>query len=120
MISKIEAELRVTRGAAYLDELRPGWYNKINVETLTIHDCRECVVGQLTGHWRPSALALDHRSTTEYGFNLCEPDFAEFTKNGGTMSQWYQPLQDAWITAIVARKSKELSDIEQDELVVCY
>lgn len=120
MISKIEAEIRVARGATYLDEVRPGWYNAIDVQTLTIHDCNECVITQLTGNWRPSELALDYRSVNEYGFNLCDPGYTDFVLRGGTMSQWYQPLQDACITAIAARKSKEPAEIEEDELVVCY
>ncbi|TYB69657.1 hypothetical protein FXF51_05715 [Nonomuraea sp. PA05] len=38
---------RVARGAALLDEKRPGWWQRIHLDTLNINDCGECVIGQL-------------------------------------------------------------------------
>jgi hypothetical protein len=36
----------VARGMALLDEKRPGWIDRIDLDTLVMHDPRHCVVGQ--------------------------------------------------------------------------
>lgn len=41
------AEVRVARGAAWLDEKYPGWYSKIDLSVLDISDCYQCVLGQV-------------------------------------------------------------------------
>jgi hypothetical protein len=38
---------RVTAGAALLDEKMPGWYKKIDLDSLELSDERHCVLGQL-------------------------------------------------------------------------
>ncbi len=40
---------RVARGAALLDEKRPGWDARIDLAGLDLEDCELCVVGQLFG-----------------------------------------------------------------------
>lgn len=67
----------VIRGAAFLDERRPGWRDQINLDTLDLGMCTTCVLGQLAGgnetDW---ATVLDSFSIEygedehEYGFNL--------------------------------------------------
>ena len=39
----------VERGAALLDDRRPGWFNEIDLDTLNIEMPGECVIGQLYG-----------------------------------------------------------------------
>lgn len=39
---------RVERGARLLDEHFPGWWKRINLDTLRMNRCTQCVVGQLT------------------------------------------------------------------------
>jgi len=38
---------RVARGAALLDELAPGWHKQIDLNTLKLSSCTDCVCGQL-------------------------------------------------------------------------
>lgn len=38
---------RVARGAAWLDEKYPGWFNKIDLSILDLADCTQCVLGQV-------------------------------------------------------------------------
>lgn len=38
---------RVTRGAAWLDEIEPGWERKLDLSTLDINDPNQCVCGQV-------------------------------------------------------------------------
>lgn len=41
------ADVRVARGAALLDEKRPGWFNEIDLDDLMLASGRQCVLGQL-------------------------------------------------------------------------
>lgn len=105
MISKDEAEARVAQGAAYLDRQRPGWHDQIDDGTLTLSDSCLCVVGQLGGGaWNLRRLGLSQEEAIACGMNLNEPGWADFRMAGGTVEQWYQPLQDAWVTAIASRR----------------
>lgn len=38
---------RVKAGAALLDKERPGWANEIDVAELRMHDCDQCILGQI-------------------------------------------------------------------------
>lgn len=38
---------RVARGAQWLDRNYPGWWAKIDLETLTVSSCKSCVLGQV-------------------------------------------------------------------------
>lgn len=45
---------RVARGAAWLDEKYPNWFQAIDLGTLELSDCRQCVLGQVyTGAIEP-------------------------------------------------------------------
>lgn len=41
------AETRVARGAAWLDEVMPGWERKLDLGILDIATCSRCIVGQI-------------------------------------------------------------------------
>lgn len=50
-----EIAVRVARGAAWLDEKYPGWWAKIDLSTLDLSRCTQCVLGQVyTGVIPPS------------------------------------------------------------------
>lgn len=59
-MTAVEARTRVARGAALLDEKRPGWASRINIATLDIADECACVLGQLEGNFWRAAHALFH------------------------------------------------------------
>jgi hypothetical protein len=64
---------RVERGAALLDERRPGWWDEVDVGSLYLGDPTRCVLGQL---WEDSygvglkALEMGTDSSDRYGFSL--------------------------------------------------
>lgn len=67
----------IVRGAAYLDKVRPGWRDQINLDTLDLGMCTTCVLGQLAGGKESDwATVLDSFSITfgedehDLGFNL--------------------------------------------------
>lgn len=64
---------RVANGAALLDEKKPGWRDKINLEELDISDPSRCVVGQLyqgRGGYLHGLSDLQTYSSYETGFAI--------------------------------------------------
>ena len=43
---------RAARGAAYLDEVDPGWYSRLDSDALQLANGKACVLGQLHGDFR--------------------------------------------------------------------
>lgn len=61
---------RVARGAAELDRILPGWYEKIDLEILDLDSPCKCVLGQLSvdiidvpGSYGGVVMALSHDAT---------------------------------------------------------
>ena len=96
---------RVARGAALLDEKRPGWEAEINLNALDIDDCTTCVIGQLyrdhagiySGAYEIGADALlgpDGSALADHGFNAIrglDPDDVEW---GALTSEWKRVIQE--------------------------
>jgi hypothetical protein len=57
----------VVRGAAFLDEQRPGWAAKINLRTLDLEDCGKCILGQLL--LKGSRLSRHSMWVYDHGFD---------------------------------------------------
>lgn len=87
MFEKMAAE-RVAAGAAFLDVNYPGWYNRINTDTLDIGWCDKCVLGQLYGRRVNSydrgraSLGISTRLAKKLGFGspLWGPSFRTLKK----------------------------------------
>jgi hypothetical protein len=104
MISQVDASARVARGAALLDVVRPGWFNRIDVGTLTLHDPCGCIVGQLAGH-RGSCDNYTDEWIDLFGANGGDQHGVFVMYDGvGSVRAAYQTLQDAWIEAIADRR----------------
>ncbi len=77
---------RVARGAALLDEKRPGWDARIDLAVLDLESCRQCVVGQLFGPeyghdpfgWGLAVLGIPVEAG-RHGFDTFGEDFADLT-----------------------------------------
>lgn len=112
---------RVTKGAAHLDQVKPGWAERIDVGTLTLHDPCGCIVGQLirgTTHGESFSCSLialqvlppnfytdDDETYTHfvagYGFDLSLEE--HMCMNLREVRASYSVLQEAWIAAIADR-----------------
>jgi hypothetical protein len=101
--------VRVRRGAALLDQVRPGWWRKIATDRLAMDSCDACILGQLyggylRGFWdltRP--LPADRLiSATEHGFTLT---LAEQRKRFAPDALW-EELAQCWRAEIVARAAE--------------
>ena len=49
MVTAPSAHERARRGAAYLDDVAPGWFDGVDVGSLNLADGNACVLGQLHG-----------------------------------------------------------------------
>jgi hypothetical protein len=84
---------RVARGMALLDKRNPGWRTRINLRTLNVETCDNCVLGQVYGDyflgiWKLRLPLLGFR----FGFQ---------TFMGG-MTRGYPQLNAAWKQALTA------------------
>lgn len=83
----------VAEAAQILDNDNPGWYNKVDTDTLDMLDFKKCVLGQAYGAYGDTRRRL-------MGENLCH--------NG--LYLWAS-MDEEWITEIKKRKG-EKSDTE--------
>lgn len=119
-----EARERVAKGAAHLDQVRPGWERRIDTGTLTLHDPCGCIVGQLcnTGYMFSAGLVMlrvsEGKTAEALGFERDtwggEPSGKLLTR--AQVEAWsreqYGYLQDAWIEAIAARLHPQTEAVE--------
>lgn len=114
MLTKAQARARVARGAAHLDKARPGWFNRIDVGTLTLHEACGCIVGQLCGLQAYGGLAAGEPFNTGVALLFGRTSYAEaMGVSLGTYEDFddddrpgagYRLLQDCWIREIAARR----------------
>jgi hypothetical protein len=118
-ISAGRARERVARGAAYLDDADPGWYRRVDPQTLSLSSGRHCVLGQLHGEFRlglgrshlvsMSSAPRASLSPVAYGFKCVE----------GVPPEWqnrdYDLLTEAWTEAVRTRQANDpiISDEER-------
>lgn len=110
MRQMINAPARVARGAAWLDEVAPGWERKLDFGKMEMRECSRCVLGQvfsdMVGQLLPGSkhVALD-------GFDVatCLPESAgrHFASLGFDLmtpvpTEW-EELHAAWQTLVKDR-----------------
>lgn len=111
MLSVDEARIRVARGAAHLDTVRPNWFTQIDVGTLDMKFSCHCIVGQLCGYFSDGIDTLAIADPVEYGVAL---SFFDGDPVHHTLESRWRPLQDAWIAAIADRRLAQLQIQEED------
>jgi len=104
---------RVRRGAAYLDEVDPGWHRRIDAAALELGSGRHCILGQLHGEFRlglgrshlitMSSAPRASLSPVSYGFKCVD----------GVPEAWqerdYELLNEAWREAVRTRQAADSS-----------
>ena len=72
------------RGALFLDERCPNWFSKIDIKTLDLGSCEQCVLGQLFGSYADGLAMLYSdsgvRDDAEFGFATDEIDGDEYPR----------------------------------------
>lgn len=98
---------RVQRGAAWLDEKRPGWLEEISLEQLDVSSISECILGQLGAGSMRAALGMCELQC------LCSDCWSEGPMRGfdvipgqqGTGEDIeYAQLTEAWKLVVSARR----------------
>jgi hypothetical protein len=106
---------RVEKGAALLDEKRPGWWRDIDLLTLDIASRCGCVIGQLAGITKASDRGLVYEAATrslgvgytaEISMGFEAPMTREFGGDRGTaIAAEYAALTAAWRDLITGRRT---------------
>jgi hypothetical protein len=99
---------RVERGAALLDERRPGWWDEVDVGSLDLRQCDLCILGQLWGDYLDGRgevvrLGYGYRAQEEsirHGFDVSRRIHADLHAD-------YAALTDLWRAAIERRRAAE-------------
>lgn len=86
---------RVALGAAWLDELWPGWVYQIDLRHLDVGSCLDCVLGQLFGDYNDAPESATSVAAS-HGFDRM--DVATVNNES------YAALTAAWHNLIVARR----------------
>ena len=106
MLSMDEARARVVKGAALLDARIPGWHERVNIQTLNLAGCKNCIIGQVIG---------DYCDAVDIDASLRKTDVRMahgFTANSGTafgQKETWRRLESAWVDAIAARLHPDAS-----------
>lgn len=103
-----DAKTLVGRGVALLDERYPGWEEKINLHTLEIMSCHECICGQLYGSFPAGAwkLGFGYHDAYMYGFYRY-PEGPKIVE-----------LNGAWRDVIVEKRAKKARKRELAEALI--
>jgi hypothetical protein len=110
----------VARGAAILDELRPGWYQDIDLEKLDLISSWHCVLGQLYGHFGEGLQAtMTYRYRDGWGVFGSASAFGFMPADGYQESRpiLYELLKAEWTKVIIERRTNTIPDtLPQDVL----
>lgn len=75
---------RVQNGVDLLDERVPEWRNKVHAETLAMHDCFNCIIGQVFGLRLDGEFSQMIRKMNvdpfEHGFDAYVDEYKDLTK----------------------------------------
>jgi hypothetical protein len=128
MLTPQIAAARVAQGAAFLDRVRPGWADLINVDTLQMVQCYRCVLGQIYGDycagvaafgWHPYGEIILALPQVALGFVLADEDLHEGEYRwalDAVGDVGWRTLTEAWIAAIAERRCA-VADGEAHDLV---
>ena len=101
---------RVNAGVKLLDEKHPGWYKEINLDSLDISDCSQCILGQLYGAFAHGLEIVPREDPSFlYGFNF-ETLISELVEDSGSTRRLqedeHRRLLLCWIDVIKSRRAE--------------
>ncbi len=109
----------VRNGTLLLDSTHPGWYNKVDLNSLKMNVCSRCVLGQLYEGYTKGLYELglggmydvaskDHLVICSFGFDV--------PVGGGIRerAREFEILRKLWVTAIKKRRTDDANIQEQE------
>lgn len=88
---------RVAAGAAWLDQNRPGWADRIDLDRLHMRNACRCILGQEYGSYYKAPITMDQ--AVNLGFD------AQGAAQGWAEDDDFAALDDAWTALIEARRA---------------
>jgi len=111
---------RVRRGAALLDERRPGWAGEIDTGTLEMECPNFCILGQIYGRFDTGCETLGIDDSAEDGIVLSFDTASARDVVYRDIAAEYDALKAAWLAEIAARLEPEPAwEPEPREALVC-
>jgi hypothetical protein len=89
----------VAKGAAWLDENRPGWEFKLDLAELNLSSAQTCVLGQIDGNFWESLSKMHRDGDDGAQFEIswaAERGFFVITDEMDEATRAYNQLTDAW------------------------
>lgn len=109
-MTEIDYAARVAKGAALLDEKKPGWERRIDLGTLDVQSGYSCVTAQLSGadSWyrgmeQLGLTAGDSGTYVSHGFNAESHDAMEDEAEEYDQDDAYATLNSLWRELIESR-----------------
>jgi hypothetical protein len=109
-------EDRITKGAALLDRVWPGWADKIATDRLAMHTCHECILGQLYGDYQEGWFRVLEPLPASRLFSAAAHGFTLYgTEQDTGIDPWaaivdrFVALADAWRAEIRSRLDASLA-----------
>lgn len=110
-MTEIDYAARAAKGAELLDEVRPGWEDRVNPDSLNMYNTSWCVLGQLEGDYDfavHTLLKLSYQASWVHGFHIPLSEVPPSPPGGATtesMTEVYRPLTEAWRALIAERRA---------------
>lgn len=123
----------VAAGAAWLDENFPGWEREIDLGTLNLEDCQQCICGQSLRELVGGIVDSGYHAAVTMGAGVsdgwaCNDDFVRAVKwaaehgfalddesEGGTYDD-FKKLEGIWVELLKERFSTgNLSDLREGD-----
>ena len=94
---EVNVRFEVQRGAAWLDRVRPGWEDDIDLTSLEMSECARCIVGQIWGLAdRANTPTPAYHYDEDYGFDVFDGDISQGA---------YEKLAEEWRDLITSRRA---------------
>ncbi len=109
---------RAERGAALLDQQKPGWWKDINPDSLDLMSNYDCVLGQVYGYFTYGAdeLRLRYkytpylRHTCRYGFVPLYRDLRFYFAYHRDLLAICEDMKVVWLKLVEQRRQQEHQD----------
>lgn len=106
-------DARVEQGAKVLDELVPGWYNRIALNILDLSSCYRCALGQLFGDFHKGTpylmVHVKNRPEIPIPTGLPAVDLGFDIESGhsvtGVASDDFNMMTEAWTLEVEKRRA---------------
>lgn len=114
-----DEQLAVAKGAKFLDKILPGWYKRVDLETLDMSDGALCMLGQTFGVHAEACLAKE-MYPNEYNAGLTAARRVWPQVPVSRLQTWGYRLGRDWIIPSIMRNREEDPETSDEFSVLKY